>query len=79
MAPRTFADADRQDRESELAKQVAFLKAENEILRRRCPKRMRLTAEKRRQIAKLGLGVGGGVDEHRLTAPKVGVFAVTGD
>jgi putative transposase len=44
--------------ESELAAQVEFLRAENEILRRRCPKRMRLTMEERRLIVKLGLAVG---------------------
>src|SRR5688572_1099291 len=44
--------------ESELAKQVEFLKAENQMLRRRIPRQVRLNHEERRLLVKLGQGLG---------------------
>jgi cell shape-determining protein MreC len=47
--------------ESELAKQVEYLKAENQILRKRIHKRLFLKEEEKRLLVKLGLAVGKGV------------------
>jgi putative transposase len=43
--------------DSELARQVEFLKVQNEMLRRRV-KRVRLDAEERRLLVRLGVGLG---------------------
>ncbi|MBX3354480.1 MAG: integrase core domain-containing protein [Phycisphaeraceae bacterium] len=45
-------------RRSDLRQQVEFLKAENEILRRRLPTRIRTTVRERRRLIKLGRAVG---------------------
>src|SRR5690349_18790641 len=47
--------------ESELAKQVEYLKAENAILGKRIDKRLYLDPEVKRLLVKLGLAVGRGV------------------
>jgi putative transposase len=44
--------------QSELAKQVEFLKAENEMLRRRLPRCIRLNEEEKRLIVRLGEAIG---------------------
>jgi putative transposase len=43
---------------SELARQIQYLKAENEILRAKLPKRVTVTPRERRRLLKLGHGVG---------------------
>ena len=67
--------------ESELAKQVEYLKAENAILRKRIDKRLYLDPEEKRLLVKLGLAVGNGITAL-LTAVSyptfrrwVGIFA----
>lgn len=45
----------------ELARQVQYLKAENEILRSRLPKRISLTAKERSRLLKLGRAVGSAI------------------
>src|SRR5687767_8514610 len=44
--------------DSELAKQVEYLKAENRMLRRRIKKRVFLKEDEKRLLVKLGLAVG---------------------
>jgi putative transposase len=44
--------------ESELAKQIEFLKAENEMLRKHLPRKIRFTEDERRLIVRLGQAVG---------------------
>ena len=59
--------------DSELAKQVEYLKAENAILRKQLTKRLLLCTEEKRLIVKLGLAVGKGVTRpaHRRHLPHV--------
>ena len=47
--------------ESQLARQVEYLKAENTILRKRLPKCVMLTEDEKRLLVKLGLAVGAGM------------------
>jgi len=47
--------------ESDLAKQVEFVKAENAILRRRLPKCIHTTDDERSLLVKLGEAVGPGI------------------
>src|SRR6266550_2457788 len=47
--------------ESELAKQVEYLKAENLMLRKRLPKRVRLTSDEKKLLVKLGQAIGTGI------------------
>jgi putative transposase len=45
--------------DSQLARQVEFLHAENQMLRRRLTKRVRLTPDEKRLLVKLGQAIGG--------------------
>ena len=47
----------------ELARQVQFLKTENEILRARLPKKIVATPEERRRLVKAGRKVGSAIKE----------------
>jgi putative transposase len=47
----------------ELARQVQFLKTENEILRARLPKKITTTPEERRKLIKAGKKVGAAIKE----------------
>jgi putative transposase len=47
--------------ESELAKQVEFLKAEKHMLRKCLPKRVRLTSDEKKLLVKLGQAMGTGI------------------
>jgi putative transposase len=51
---------------SELARQVQYLKAENEILRAKLPKRMTVTPTERRRLLRLGRKIGPAL-EHLIT------------
>src|SRR5688500_16330024 len=45
--------------DSQLARHVEFLHAENQMLRRRLTKRLRLTLDEKRVLVKLGQAIGG--------------------
>jgi putative transposase len=47
--------------ESELAKQVEYLKAKNQMLRKRLPKRVRFTSDEKKLLIKLGQAIGTGI------------------
>ncbi len=47
--------------ESELAKQVEYLKAENQMLRKHLPKRVRLSSDEKKLLVKLGQAIGTGI------------------
>ena len=47
----------------ELARQVQFLKTENEILRSRLPKRITVTPDERRRLVKVGKNLGSAIKE----------------
>ena len=47
--------------ESELARQIEYLKAENTILRKRLPRCVVLEEEEKRLLVKLGMAVGAGM------------------
>lgn len=51
---------------SELARQIWYLKAENEILRAKPPKRVTVTPAERRRLLELGKGVGSAT-KHLIT------------
>ena len=46
---------------SPLAKQVEYLKTENLMLRKRLPKRVRLTSDEKKLLVKLGQAIGTGI------------------
>ena len=46
--------------DSELAKQVEYLKAENQILRKRLNKCLTLTVDEKRLLVRLGTAIGNG-------------------
>jgi len=45
--------------QSELVRQIQYLKVENDILRSKCPKRITTTADEKRRLLKFGLLLGG--------------------
>lgn len=51
---------------SELARQIQYLKAENEILRAKLPKRVTVTPTERRRLLRLGKAVGSAL-KHLVT------------
>ena len=62
-----LANATRQElARQELARQVAYLKTENQILRARLPKKIVTTAEERRRLVKAGRGLGKAI--HQLVS-----------
>jgi hypothetical protein len=58
----------------ELARQVEYLKAENEILRGKLPKRVVVTIRERRRLVKLGRKVGAAI-RHLITIVSPRIFA----
>ncbi len=51
---------------SELARQLQYLKAENEVLRSKLPKRITVTPSERQRLLKLGKAVGPAI-KHLIT------------
>ncbi|MEX2214186.1 MAG: hypothetical protein WD768_08665 [Phycisphaeraceae bacterium] len=60
--------------EKQLVRQVEYLKAENQILRDKLPKRMTVTAAERARLIKLGKAVGSAI-KHLITIVRIRTFA----
>lgn len=60
--------------EKQLVRQVEYLKAENDILRSKLPKRIAVTGAERERLVKLGTAVGSAL-KHLITIVSIRTFA----